>query len=254
MASAYDAGQSLAPAVFEAWASVVRPSLVALGHGPVLDLGAGTGRFSGHLAEWSGAAVIAVEPAAAMARRAKAKGMARVDVVVGAGESIPLRDRSVAAVWLSQVVHHIDDLNKAALELGRVLQPGGRLLIRGAFGRDGSISASGADFVMYRYFPAAGRVADAFPSRRRVLEAFGSAGFVEERSTGVAQVTAASLRELHRRLSTRADSTLAALDDDTFAAGLEALERDASSETSPSPVVDHLHFTVLRLATSTDRR
>jgi ubiquinone/menaquinone biosynthesis C-methylase UbiE len=249
MASAYDAGRSLGPAVFDAWARVVKPFLVALGGRPVLDLGAGTGRFSGHLAEWSGAAVIAVEPAAAMVRRAKAKGMAGVDVVVGAGEAIPLRDRTVAAVWLSQVVHHIDDLDKAAVELGRVVQPGGCLLIRGEFGK---VGASRSGLAVYRYFPAAGRVADTFPSRRRVLEVFGSAGFVEETSTTVAQVTAASLRALHGRLSTRADSTLAALDDDTFTAGLEALDRDARSETSPTPVVDHLPFTVLRSASTTD--
>jgi ubiquinone/menaquinone biosynthesis C-methylase UbiE len=248
MAGAYDAGRSLGPAVFEAWGRVVKPFLAGLGGGSVLDLGAGTGRFSGHLAEWSGAAVVAVEPAAAMASRARAKGTAGVDVVIGAGEAIPLRDRAVAAVWLSQVVHHLDDLDKAASEFGRVVQPGGHLLIRGEFGRNGSTDGSSANFAVYRYFPAAGRVAESFPSRRRVLEAFGSAGFVEEASTTVAQVTAASLHEFHERLSTRADSTLAALDDDAFAAGLQALERDARSETSPTPVVDHLQFTVLRLA------
>jgi hypothetical protein len=91
--------------------------------------------------------------------------------------------------------------------------------------------SSGADFVLYRWFPAAGRFADTFPSRRRVLEALGSVGFVEEFTTKVAQVTAASLRELHGRLSTRADSTLAALDDDTFTEGLEALEHDAYAAT-----------------------
>jgi hypothetical protein len=73
---------------------------------------------------------------------------------------------------------------------------------------------------------------------------------VEETSTTVAQTTAASLREFYVRLSTRADSTLAALDDDMFTAGLQALERDARSETSPTPIVDRLHFTVLR-STST---
>jgi ubiquinone/menaquinone biosynthesis C-methylase UbiE len=246
MAGAYDAGRNLRPAAFETWGRVVRPFLVEMGDGPVLDLGAGTGRFSGHLAEWSGGPVIAMEPAPAMASRAKAKRMPGVSVVAGAGEAIPLQDKAVAVVWLSQVVHHIDDLDRAAFELGRVVRSGGRVLIRGEFGPDGPAAATSADFAVYRYFPAARRVADTFPSRRRVLEAFGSAGFIEETSTTVAQTTAAGLRELYERLSTRADSTLAAIDDDTFTAGLQALERDARSETSPTPVVDHLHFTVLR--------
>jgi ubiquinone/menaquinone biosynthesis C-methylase UbiE len=247
MASAYDAGRSLAPGAFDTWAAAVRPFLGVVGQGPILDLGAGTGRFSGHLAQWAGAAVIAVEPAVAMATGARAKHLVGVDVVAGAAESIPLCDDAVAAVWMSQVVHHIDDLENAAFELRRVLRPGGRLLIRGAFGHNDETGSGGVDFVLYHYFPAAGRFAATFPSRRRVLEAFGSAGFVDEFTTKVAQVTAASLRELHGRLSTRADSTLAALDDDTFAEGLEALERDANAGTSPTPVVDHLDFTVLRL-------
>jgi ubiquinone/menaquinone biosynthesis C-methylase UbiE len=253
MASAYDAGRRLAPGAFEAWGDAARPFLGQVGDGPVLDLGAGTGRFSGYLAEWSGAAVVAVEPAAAMASQAKAKGMAGVDVVAGAAESIPLRDRRVQAAWLSQVVHHIDDLDRAALELRRVVQPGGHVLIRGELRQDGAVGARSSN-VVYRYFPAAGRVAGTFPSRQRVLDAFRTAGFVEVRSTTVSQVTAASLRELHRRISTRADSTLAALDDDTFAAGLEALEREVRAEASPTPVVDRLDFVVLRLPTRRDGR
>jgi ubiquinone/menaquinone biosynthesis C-methylase UbiE len=142
MANAYDAGRSLGPEAVEAWAHVARPFVATAGGGRVLDLGAGTGRFSGHLAEWSGAAVIAVEPAAAMAGQARAKRMPGVSVVVGAGEAIPFPDRTVAVAWLSQVVHHIDDLPQAAAELARVLRPGGRLLIRGEFGHDGGTGRS----------------------------------------------------------------------------------------------------------------
>jgi ubiquinone/menaquinone biosynthesis C-methylase UbiE len=253
MASAYDAGRSLAPAAFGAWAEVVRPLLRGIGDGPILDLGAGTGRFSGHLAEWSGGPVVAVEPASSMASRAGAKSMPGVSVVVGVAEAIPLRKRLVRAAWLSQVVHHIDDLDRAALELGRVVRLGGRVLIRGEFGLDGPegppspASPGYADYAVYRWFPAAARQADTFPSRRRVLAAFESAGFVEEASTNVAQVTAGSLAELHARFATRADSTLAALDDDTFGAGLAALARAARSETSPTPVIDRLSLLVLRL-------
>lgn len=246
MAGAYDSGRRLSPATVDAWADAVGPFLGDVGRGPVLDLGAGTGRFSGLLARWSGVAVIAVEPAVPMARRARDKRLPGVQVVGGAAEAIPLRDRSVAAAWLSQVVHHIDDLDGAASELGRVVRPGGRLLIRGTFGRDRSTGHADAGFVVYRYFPAARRIEDTFPTRRRVLGALGAAGFDEEMTTTVAQETAASLRELHRRVSSRADSTLAALGDDTFAAGLEVLARDVAAEAAPTPVVDQVDFTVLR--------
>lgn len=247
MAGAYDAGRRLSPAAVDAWADAVGPFVGDVGRGPVLDLGAGTGRFSGLLARWSGVAVIAVEPAVPMARRARDKGSPGVEVVAGAAEAIPLRDRSVALAWLSQVVHHIDDLDRAASELGRVVRPGGRLLIRGTYGRDRSTGTPSADLAVYRYFPAARRIEDTFPTRRRVLDALGAAGFEVETTVTVAQETAASLHELHRRVASRADSTLAALGDDTFAAGLQALARDAAAETTPTPVVDHLDLTVLRL-------
>jgi SAM-dependent methyltransferase len=41
--------------------------------------------------------------------------------------------REALAAWLSVVVHHLADLPAAAEELRRVLVPGGRVLIRGAF-------------------------------------------------------------------------------------------------------------------------
>jgi hypothetical protein len=73
------------------------------------------------------------------------------------------------------------------------------------------------------------------------------AGFVEIVTTRVAQVTAASLREFHERVRTRADTTLVALDDRAFATGLAALERyaslkprrDQSSTTSTSSYYAH---------------
>jgi ubiquinone/menaquinone biosynthesis C-methylase UbiE len=85
-----------------------------------------------------------------MATRAKAKHLADVDVVAGAAESIPLCADAVAALWMSQVVHHIEDLENAAFELNRVLRPGGRLRIRGAFGHNDETGSNGADFVLYR--------------------------------------------------------------------------------------------------------
>lgn len=246
MAAAYDRGRDLEATAVETWESVARPFLQADGDGYVLDLGAGTGRFSGYLAVWSGALVVAVEPAYAMAARARAKHAVGVQVVVGGAESLPLGDGTVAAAWLSQVIHHVDDLDQAAAELARVVRPGGHVLLRGALGHDGGPRAGGPDYVIYRYFPAAGRVADGFPSRRRVLEAFSSSGFVERLTTKVTQVTAPSLRSLYERTLARADSTLAALDDKAFAAGLEALRRDAEDEWQPTAVVDRIDFIILR--------
>jgi hypothetical protein len=66
----------------------------------------------------------------------------------------------------------------------------------------------------------------------------------------VAQQVAASLQAFHDRLATRADSTLAAMDDDAFAAGLARLARDAATEIPPRPIVERLGFAVLERVVS----
>jgi ubiquinone/menaquinone biosynthesis C-methylase UbiE len=252
MAQAYDRGRGLGPEAVEAWRAAASPHLRSGPDGPLLDLGAGTGRFSGLLAAWSGRRVVAVEPAEAMAAQAEARARetADVDVVVGDAGSIPLRDGCVGVAWLSQVVHHIPDLGQAARELARVVRSDGHVLLRGSLGGVGATAGAAGDYVIYRYFPAAGRVADGFPSASRVARAFGDAGFEVTLATKVAQLTAPSLRSLYERTIARADSTLAAIDDEAFAAGLDALRRDADAEHAPTPVVDHVDFIVLRATPS----
>jgi ubiquinone/menaquinone biosynthesis C-methylase UbiE len=250
MATAYDAGRSLSAEALDVWGDAAHPFLRAGDPAPVLDLGAGTGRFSGCLAQWSGGGVVAVEPAAAMARTAQSKQLAEVEVVVGSAEAIPLAPATVKAVWMSQVVHHFDDLERAAGEIARVLRPGGHVLLRGAFPDEaGGIYR---DYRVYQYFPAARQCWGTFPDRRRVLEAFGFAGLMPVFVTQVSQVTAPSLRDLYARVATRADTTLATLDDATFAAGLALLAHDveAEAEAFPQPVIDRLDLLVLTQAPS----
>jgi ubiquinone/menaquinone biosynthesis C-methylase UbiE len=250
MADAYDAGRRLGPEAFATWGDAARPWLGAPSGGAVVDLGAGTGRFSGELARWSGGDVVAVEPTAAMATRARAKRQPGVCVVRARAESLPLADRSVRAAWVSQVLHHVDDLPTAARELARVVHPGGHLLLRGELRGDDGLPQSGVTLTIYRYFPEADRLARTFPGRNELLGTLGAAGFAVVSETEVAQEVATSLRHFHDRLATRADSTLAAMDDDAFAAGLARLAEDAAAEVPPRPVVDRLGFAVLERVVS----
>ena len=110
-----------------------------LGVGPgatVLDLAAGTGKLTRQLLA-TGAALLAVEPVAAMRDRlarvlASGPGDAAggpapwVRVVGGTAEAVPLRDGSLDAVTVGQAFHWFD-APRAVAELHRVLRPGGRL-------------------------------------------------------------------------------------------------------------------------------
>ncbi len=98
---------------------------LGLGSGSrVLDLGAGTGKFTACLAA-AGAAITAVEPSPAM-RAAFARRFPDLPCLEGTATAIPLADGALDAVVCGQAFHWF--ATEAALaEIGRVLVPGGRL-------------------------------------------------------------------------------------------------------------------------------
>jgi SAM-dependent methyltransferase len=247
MAPDYLQGRALPPAGMAPWRDEIARWLPEdpAGRSPVLDLGAGTGQFAAAIAGWFRVEVIAVEPSEGMqAQAVRANPHPDVHWVAGVGERLPLRDETCAMAWVSTVVHHLDELDAAAAELGRVLRPAAPVLVRQAF--PGRME----DVTLYRrYFPGAGEclvAAGGLPTVERVEAAFAGAGFRVEDLRAVAQVSAPSLAVYRDKVRRRADTRLRLLPDDQFAAGLAALERDADAETTPVPVVDRLDLLVLR--------
>ncbi len=130
------------------WSRVVEPLIIdlALGNamiarrraqllggglaGRVLEIGSGTGQNFRHYP--SGVDVVyALEPSAAMARRAeKRRTAARVAIepLAAGAEAIPLADGSVDAAVSFMTLCSIPPVEAALAEVRRVLKPGGRLL------------------------------------------------------------------------------------------------------------------------------
>ena len=119
----------------------------------VIDVGAGTGAWATALADWFGISVVAIEPSPAMRARARCGSM-----LGGTADALPLAAATMDGAWLSTVVHHLPDLPAAARELRRVLRPGTRVLIRGAF------SSRHHGIRLFRYWPEAVAALDTFPS------------------------------------------------------------------------------------------
>lgn len=95
------------------------------GDGVVVDLGAGTGIFTGQLIE-AGCSPIAIEPVAAMRRRLTVDHP-DVSVLDGTAEDTGLPASSVDCVVVAQAFHwfhHADALR----EIHRILRPGGHLV------------------------------------------------------------------------------------------------------------------------------
>jgi ubiquinone/menaquinone biosynthesis C-methylase UbiE len=238
----YRAGRALSAETASTWLSAVAPFVESARPRALLDLGAGTGRFSGLLAESFQTRVIAVEPSRGMlARTVEEHNSPPVSYVAGRAEHLPLRDESCDAAWLSQVYHHIRDHRACARELHRVLRPDGRVLIRGTF----SDRLDGFP-TLFRFFPGTRRVCEYLPTARRTKLIFAAEGFTLEADRRIEQKTCASLREFAERTRLRADTALVLISDGEFAEGMAALEAAAVGECEPSPVLETLDLLVFK--------
>ncbi|WP_416358007.1 class I SAM-dependent methyltransferase [Aureimonas phyllosphaerae] len=92
----------------------------------VAEIGAGTGKFTRRLLD-TGAAVVAVEPVEAMRRQLKAQ-YPDVPVVDAVAADLPFDDASLDAVCCAQSFHWFATA-ETLCEFGRVLKPGGSLLL-----------------------------------------------------------------------------------------------------------------------------
>ena len=115
-AGLYEQARPGYPAEAVAWMLGVPPQLV-------VDLGAGTGKFSRALVT-AGHDVVAVEPDPLMAAELRAAGVPGVRVLAGRAEAIPVRNAGVDAVVAAQAYHWFEPV-AAHAEIARVVRPGG---------------------------------------------------------------------------------------------------------------------------------
>jgi SAM-dependent methyltransferase len=233
VADRYHAGRGVPLEHLDGWLSAIGPHVDdGAGSAPLLDLGAGTGIWTAAFRQWFAVPVVAVEPSNGMRQVARDNGVPdRAWLVAGRAEAIPLVSSTVGTVWMSTVVHHVEDLGACARELARVLRADGRVLIRSSFpGRHDEI-------VLFHYFPAAKRVAESFPTVEDLCELFARVSFELRALQRVREPAPGSLRDLRQLVvhMRSTDSTLAPLTDAEFDAGLAAIDADVAREVAPIP-------------------
>lgn len=238
----YSRGRALTERSKASWREAIQRHLSALRPNRILDLGSGTGRFSPLLAEWLGCHVVGVEPSPGMRTSALVENPhSSVDYVGGTATALPLAGDSWDAAWLAFMVHHVPDRPAAARELVRVLRPGGIVLVTGAYTSDRS------KISLFKYFPAALKVAQKFVKAPQIIAEFKAGGLECLAQESVENESVGSLREAAARTALRADSTLQLITDEEFAAGQRAIEEAAAAETTPTPVVDSMDLLALRV-------
>jgi ubiquinone/menaquinone biosynthesis C-methylase UbiE len=107
-----------------------------------------------------------------MASRLAGRRGITVDIVGGAGESIPFPDNSFDSVHIGLVLCSVDDVAATLAEIRRVLGPGGRLVVLEHVRGDGATGRF-QDLIAKPWSWLAGGC----EPNRRTLEAIAAAGF-----------------------------------------------------------------------------
>lgn len=239
----YQCGRALSPEAAITWTGIVAP-FIQPGTNTILDLGAGTGRFSALFAKTFEAQVIGIEPSMAMLTVAGSGAVLKnLAYVAGSAERIPLRGRSCSLAWLSHVWHHIRDHQACARELRRVLSPGSHVLVRGTFGDllDGYPT-------LFRFWPATKEICQQLPTISQAVVVFEASGFGLAEHRRVQQTTSSSLAAFAERTRLRADTALALISDAEFWEGQVALETAAAHQQAADPVIEGIELLVFRRA------
>lgn len=228
----YAKGRAMSPAMRDRWMTVFASHVPPRRPLAVLDLGCGIGRLTPALADTFGGPVYGVEPSARMRQIAvESAAHPAVRYLAGRTEAIPLQAGSCDVVLMCLIIHHVEDLAAGVAEIGRVLRPGGRVLIRNTF------ADRMRDLWWYQFFPRAPEVErEMFPTTGEVAGAFSAVGLEVLALEAVPERLAGSAAEFAARIRLRPFSTFEHLTEQEIAAGMIALDAAVARETSPQPI------------------
>ncbi len=245
----YDKGRRLPTETINLWLDAITKHVPVRSMRTIVDIGCGTGRFSGFLSECYSAQVLGVDPSARMLASARRTALSRrLRFVQGVAEDIPSPDGSCDMVFLSQVYHHLSNERRAAAEFRRILRPRGFLCIRS------STMENLGSYLYHDFFAGALRFCrKLLPARAQVKKAMRNAGFDLVFRTAVRQAFAENLTEYARKIGLRTLSDLTTLPDRQFRAGLKRLEAYCREHDTGEPVREDIDLFVFRLPSQASR-
>jgi SAM-dependent methyltransferase len=137
-------------------------------------------------------------------------------------EALPVRDRTADVVWVSTALHHFGDIHRALGEVGRVLYPAGRVLVR-------TYAPGRTEVTWVDEFPGRAKWQVRFHSEQELVALFDAHGFdlIDVRDVLEWTETYADSARWAARMR-HADSMLTALTDEEIDAGLDALRSQPS--------------------------
>lgn len=197
----------------------------------IVDLGCGIGRLTPALADTFGGPVWGVEPSDRMREIAEASARhPAVTYLAGEAARIPLADHSADAVLMFLSIHHVPDRAAAAVEIARVLKPGGRVLIRSPF--SGRMTGGW----WQRFFPRALEIErQMFPTLADVTGVFAAVGLKTVALVSVNETYAANATEAAAKLRLRAISTFEHMTEGEIEEGFARMDAHVAADPDALP-------------------
>ena len=193
----------------------------------VLDIGCGTGNYTDLLQKRTQAQVYGLEPSEGMLEKARQKNR-EITFKVGQADNIPFDDNFFHLVYMTDVIHHIPDIDAMFAEIWRVLRSPDPE--SGTSGGKGCIVTQSHQQIEERpiaqYFPDTVEVDKArYPYIPDIIQAASVQGFADIKSEILPEETReldADYLELVRK---KGYSMLHLISDEEYQAGLVKLER-----------------------------
>jgi SAM-dependent methyltransferase len=224
IADTYDASRPLFEEILELWMTLISERVGPRHRVELLDLGCGTGRFSIPIATRLGYSVTGADQSEEMLERARSKEEGdRVRWSMQDASRLSYPHASFDVVFMSHLLHHLDEPLDVIRECHRVLRPGGVILNR--YGPMEDIR----DDPEHRFFPGSVEIDEArTPTVGQVEEWFRVARFNDISTEVIVQHTYKTAEERLRNAGLRCTSVLTLVDQSAFEKGLEAFNRYVS--------------------------
>lgn len=197
----------------------------------ILDIGCGTGNYTDLFQNLTDAQVFGVDPSEGMLERAREKNK-HITYKIGQADDIPFENGFFDFVYMTDVIHHVPDIDAMFAELRRVLRspdpesgkPGGA----GCIVTQSHQQIEARPIV--RYFPATADVdKKRYPDIPKIVEAANARNFIQIKDETFSETAIeldSNFLELVRK---KGYSMLHLISDEEFQTGLQALERELES-------------------------
>lgn len=230
IAATYDVARPISELNLALWLRLISEKIGPLEKVEILDLGCGTGRFSIPIATRLGYSVRGADSSKEMLSRAREKDVSKkVKWDVQDATTLSYPDGSFDVVFMTHLLHHVDEPLKVVRECFRVLRSSGIF-----FNRYGAIEDI-LDDPEHRFFPETVELDEArTPTVERVEEWFTVVGFEEIASETIVQRTFHSAEERLEKVRLKSTSVLTLISESAFELGLKNL-REYISENPDDP-------------------